>query len=157
MIALALACEPELLIADEPTTALDVTIQAQVLRLIKQLNEQTGTSVILITHDLGVVAETCDRVIVMYLGNIVESAKREQLFTNPLHPYTKGLLNSLPKITREKEKLVAIPGSVPSALEEIPGCEFSSRCTMATERCHLCKPKETVPEKGHSVKCFLYQ
>lgn len=156
MIAMALACAPELLIADEPTTALDVTIQAQVLELLRQLNRDTGTGIILITHDLGVVAEVCDKVAVMYLGHIVESAATADLFQNPMHPYTKGLLASIPKITEEKVRLITIEGTVPNPLNKIEGCKFSGRCPMAMEKCRKAKP-EAVGRDGHLVRCFLYE
>ena len=128
MIAMALACTPELLIADEPTTALDVTIQAQILDLMRELRSQTGTSIILITHDLGVVAETCERVAVMYAGQIVEEADVETLFANPLHPYTTGLIGSMPVLGQIKERLQVIPGSVPNLIDLPPGCQFAPRC-----------------------------
>ena len=156
MIAMALACAPELLIADEPTTALDVTIQAQVLELLRQLNRDTGTGIILITHDLGVVAEVCHKVAVMYLGHIVESATTKALFENPLHPYTQGLMASIPRITEEKVRLTTIEGTVPNPLDTIEGCEFCSRCPRAMEKCRHQKPN-TVEKDGHLVRCFLYE
>ena len=133
MIAMALACQPQILIADEPTTALDVTIQAQILDLIRELNESMGTSVVFITHDLGVVSELCDTVIVMYTGHIVEQAPVKELFESPKHPYTKGLLNAIPKITRERNPLETIEGMVPNPTERIEGCSFSPRCPYATD------------------------
>jgi peptide/nickel transport system ATP-binding protein len=135
MIAMALVCRPQLLIADEPTTALDVTIQAQILDLITELQRELGMSVLLITHDLGVVAETCDRVAVMYAGKIVESASVEDLFAKPKHPYTHGLFRSLPTLTKTKGDLPVIPGAVPSPLDFPTGCRFRTRCSMAQEVC----------------------
>jgi oligopeptide/dipeptide ABC transporter ATP-binding protein len=139
MIAMALACEPELLIADEPTTALDVTIQAQILDLMKKLQQELGMGIILITHDLGVVAETCDDVAVMYCGRIVEKADVKTLFSHPRHPYTKGLIESIPSFDstkgKEKGKLYTIEGVVPSLLRLPPGCSFQNRCQFATEKC----------------------
>ena len=135
MIAMALVCRPQLLIADEPTTALDVTIQAQILDLLSELQRELGMSVLLITHDLGVVAETCDRVAVMYAGKIVESASVEDLFDKPKHPYTHGLFRSLPTLTKAKGDLAVIPGAVPSPLDFPSGCRFRTRCSMAQEVC----------------------
>ena len=156
MIAIALVCQPKVLIADEPTTALDVTIQAQIMNLIVNLKEQLGMSVILITHDLAVVAETCDRVIVMYLGQIVEEADVKELFLHPAHPYTKGMMASIPAMSDEKpERLYVIKGTVP-LLSQIPkGCRFAPRCEYATERCRNEMPELTVLEQGHKVRCFL--
>ena len=128
MIAMALACVPELLIADEPTTALDVTIQAQILDLVLEMRKNLGTSVILITHDLGVIAEMAERVAVMYAGEIVEQAKSVELFDNPLHPYTQGLIGSIPILGKIKERLDVIPGSVPNLIDPPPGCRFAPRC-----------------------------
>ncbi|MBB3918119.1 MULTISPECIES: ABC transporter ATP-binding protein [Rhizobium] len=155
MIAMALACSPELLIADEPTTALDVTIQAQILRLIVDLKERMGTSVMFITHDLGVVAETCQRVIVMYAGRIVEQATVTDLFARPMHPYTKALMRSVPDRRRGKERrLPEIPGIVPSLREPIVGCSFAPRCPFATEVCREKTP--AVKEYGvdHAAACW---
>ncbi|GLR59769.1 ABC transporter ATP-binding protein [Rhizobium indigoferae] len=155
MIAMALACSPELLIADEPTTALDVTIQAQILRLIVDLKERTGTSVMFITHDLGVVAETCQRVIVMYAGQIVEQAMVIDLFARPMHPYTKALMRSVPDRRRGKERrLPEIPGIVPSLRAPIIGCSFAPRCSFATD---ICREKAPVLEEhgpGHAAACW---
>lgn len=155
MIAIALCCNPDLLIADEPTTALDVTIQAQILELISKLRDKMEMAVLLITHDLGVVAETADRVIVMYCGKIVEEAYVSDLFTSPKHPYTQGLLESIPKMDDEKERLYMIKGMVPNPLEMPKGCAFSDRCEKCTEKC-----KENVPALtdigGRKVRCFLY-
>lgn len=156
MIAMALSCNPEVLIADEPTTALDVTIQAQILRLMKDLQVRLGMGVILITHDLGVVAETCDKVAVMYAGNIVEHATTEALFETPLHPYTQGLLASLPKIHEDQEELYTIEGNVPSAFNMPPGCRFATRCPFATQLCHEQKPDLIAHDSGSSVRCWMY-
>lgn len=158
MIAIALACKPNLLIADEPTTALDVTIQAQILELINNLKQELNMGVIMITHDLGVVAEVCSRVVVMYLGQVVEEAEVEALFENPLHPYTMGLLKSIPKIDGErKTKLSTIGGTVP-ALNEVPqGCRFATRCAYATEQCLKEEPiLEDVPNENRKVRCWNY-
>ncbi|MBX2880954.1 MAG: ABC transporter ATP-binding protein [Granulosicoccus sp.] len=135
MIAVALACDPKLIIADEPTTALDVTVQKEVLDLLLELQSTTGTSIILISHDLGVVAQTCNKVAVMYRGRIVESAPTNELFTNVLHPYTRGLLNSIPSIDNDSEWLDAIPGRVPGLDEHLPGCAFHPRCAFAQPAC----------------------
>lgn len=142
MIAIALVCKPSVLIADEPTTALDVTIQAQILSLITKLKEETGASIILITHDLAVVSETCDRVIVMYLGQIVEEADAREIFSNPKHPYTKGLMQSIPQMTEQKpERLYAIRGTVPLLNQIGQGCRFADRCEYACERCRKEMPQ----------------
>lgn len=155
MIAMALACSPELLIADEPTTALDVTIQAQILRLIVDLKEQTGTSVMFITHDLGVVAETCQRVIVMYAGQIVEQATVADLFAQPMHPYTKALMRSVPDRRRGKERrLPEIPGIVPSLRASIIGCSFAPRCSHATSICREKTPALEEHGAGHAAACW---
>ncbi len=156
MIAAALACQPQILIADEPTTALDVTIQAQILDLIKDLNEQMGASVIFITHDLGVVRQLCDTVIVMYTGKIVEQAPVQELFTEPKHPYTIGLLNAIPKITKDRPPLETIEGMVPNPLERIEGCSFWPRCPYATERCKKEIPSMTDISDTRKVRCFRY-
>ena len=155
MIAMALACRPELLIADEPTTALDVTIQAQVLDLMRELQKDMGTSIAFITHDLGVVSEMCDRVIVLYCGEVVEEAMSEELFANPQHPYTEGLLGTLPKFG-QKDRLATIPGVVPPSGKFPPGCVFAPRCQYATEKCHACKPALCEVGEGHKVRCFRY-
>ncbi|MVB11538.1 Oligopeptide transport ATP-binding protein OppD [Caprobacter fermentans] len=156
MIAMALACNPELLIADEPTTALDVTIQAQILELLYSLRERFNMAVLLITHDLGVVAEAADRVIVMYCGQIMEEADVKSLFSNPMHPYTLGLLNSIPRIEDESgERLYMIKGMVPNPLHMPQGCPFSDRCDRCMERCTLEMP-ELKEVGGHKVRCFLY-
>ncbi|MED1672408.1 ABC transporter ATP-binding protein [Pallidibacillus thermolactis] len=156
MIAMALACNPKLLIADEPTTALDVTIQAQILRLIKELQEKLHMSVIFITHDLGVVAETCDYVAVMYCGKVVEFADVKTLFKNPQHPYTVGLLNSLPRHDIDQEELIAIKGNVPSPFEMPNGCAFAPRCPHASAMCHTKEP-ELVPHlENNEIRCWIY-
>lgn len=154
MIAMALACTPKLLIADEPTTALDVTIQAQILDLIGELQKQLGMAVLLITHDLGVVAEQADVVAVMYAGKIVEQAPPEKIFSRPLHPYTVGLLNSMPGRLPPKSNLEAIPGMVPSPLDWPTGCRFRNRCSRAEHSCAQAEPLLVETEAGHSVACF---
>ncbi len=156
MIAIALCCQPKLLIADEPTTALDVTIQAQILDLILELNHQLQMGVILITHDLAVVAQTCQRVAVMYLGQIVEEAEVSELFDHPLHPYTQGLMASIPRIdTGSRERLHMIAGTVP-LLHQVPsGCRFAPRCPYASDRCKQCMPELTESREGHKVRCHL--
>lgn len=153
MIAMALACNPDLLIADEPTTALDVTIQAQVLSLMRELQQRIGTTILFITHDLGVIREMCDRVIVMYCGEIMEAAQTKQLFRNPVHPYTRGLLNTLPKYGQEGD-LPTIKGMVPPAGKFPKGCTFAPRCPYATEKCHAEKPDAVEIEDQHTVRCF---
>ena len=155
MIAMALAGRPRILIADEPTTALDVTIQAQILDLIRKLNRESDTAVLMITHDLGVVNELCDRVIVMYTGRIMEEASTDDLFREPLHPYTIGLLNSIPKIEKEKKALPTIPGMVPNPTEEIKGCSFCPRCDQAMKICGEEEPP-VVEMKGRRVRCWRY-
>lgn len=153
MIAMALACNPELLIADEPTTALDVTIQAQVLELMRELQAETGTAIMLITHDLGVVAESCDDVIVMYAGQVVEQCTVEELFTFPQHPYTVGLLGSLPRLDEKRERLVAITGTVPDMSNPPEGCYFQARCPFRTQICsQVPELKEVTP--GHFSRCW---
>ncbi len=156
MIAMALACQPQILIADEPTTALDVTIQAQILDLIREMNEKRGTSVIFITHDLGVVSELCDKVIIMYTGRIVEQAPVRELFKNPLHPYTKGLLAAIPRITPDRPPLETIEGTVPNPTEKIEGCSFWPRCPYASEICKTTEPEEIDISAERKVKCHLY-
>ncbi|MGG2081179.1 ABC transporter ATP-binding protein [Lysinibacillus pakistanensis] len=156
MIAIALACNTKLLIADEPTTALDVTIQAQILDLMNSLKKKRNMSIIMITHDLGVVKEMCEEVVVMYTGQIVEKSPTELVFADPLHPYTKGLLNAIPKISSKVERLEAIEGSVPDALNMPRGCSFHPRCKFATERCILESPPLFQLEDGREVKCFIY-
>jgi oligopeptide/dipeptide ABC transporter ATP-binding protein len=158
MIAMALSCNPNLLIADEPTTALDVTIQAQILELLNQLKTKLGMAVMLITHDLGVVADTAARVAVMYAGRVVEEAPVMELFTNPLHPYTQGLLASIPRIEKSERRprLQAIPGMVPDMLELPRGCKFQERCTKIFEPCRSEEPPLKAVKPDHYVRCFLY-
>ncbi|WP_027965133.1 ABC transporter ATP-binding protein [Halalkalibacillus halophilus] len=156
MIAMALACNPELLIADEPTTALDVTIQAQILELIKELQQEIGMSVIMITHDLGVVAETCDYVAVMYCGKVVEYADVRTLFKNPRHPYTVGLLNSLPRSDVDQEELIPIKGTVPPPHDMPEGCRFAPRCPFATDLCHNHLPELKDVGDGEQIRCWIY-
>lgn len=161
MIAMALACVPDLLLADEPTTALDVTIQAQILDLMRNLRQNIGTAIILITHDLGVVAEMAERVAVMYAGYIVEQADVQPLFETPLHPYTQGLIGSIPVLGKLKERLEVIPGSVPNLVNLPPGCRFAPRCRARTEfALSICTEKEpglVAHSPNHIVRCWLYQ
>ena len=154
MIALALACNPEVLIADEPTTALDVTIQAQILELLKDLQRRLGMGVVMITHDLGVVAECCDRVVVMYAGHKVEEASVIDLFDRPLHPYTRALMASMPSLNTSAARLTEIPGMVPSAHDLGVGCSFAPRCGYSTERCRREAPELEAHGAGHTVACF---
>ncbi|MEH7417795.1 ABC transporter ATP-binding protein [Neobacillus drentensis] len=157
MIAMAMACQPKVLIADEPTTALDVTIQAQILTLMKELNNKTKTSIILITHDLGVVAEICERVIVMYAGQIVEQGEVRKILKDPEHPYTKGLLKSIPEIRGKKDRLYSIPGTVPEPGTVKKGCRFAARCPDAFARCQMEEPELYKTQKdGHEVRCFQH-
>ncbi len=157
MLAMALACNPKLLIADEPTTALDVTIQAQILDLLRRLRDDTGMAVLLITHDLGVVSETADRVVVMYCGQVVEEAEVRTLFDHPMHPYTLGLLKSIPRLEDDDSKrLYMIKGMVPNPLEMPPGCHFSDRCDSCMDICRE-KIPNLVDIDGHKVRCFLYE
>jgi peptide/nickel transport system ATP-binding protein len=153
MIAMALACEPQLLIADEPTTALDVTIQAQILDLLAKLRSELGMTMILITHDLGIVADVCDEVVVMYAGQVVETAKTNEIFVNPKHPYTKALLECIPKLGH-KGKLNVIKGNVPNIEEQITGCRFRDRCSFAFEKCVSEPPLFGAPQ-AHKAKCWL--
>lgn len=155
MIAMALACKPKVLIADEPTTALDVTIQAQILALMNQLQQQVGMSIVLITHDLGVVAETCDEVAVMYAGKIVEKASIKELFSNPKHPYTLGLMESIPKISERSATLKTIPGMVPNLWQLPRGCKFQDRCPRATDQCRMTEPELVTLSRttAHEVAC----
>ncbi len=157
MIAMALVCNPKVLIADEPTTALDVTIQAQILQLMKNLNEQLNTAVLLITHDLGVVAETCERVIVMYAGQIVEEASVQDLFHRPAHPYTQGLLQSVPDMRFKKDALYSIPGNVPKPGTIEVGCRFADRCQFVMSRCTEETPKLYLSKEGQKARCFLVE
>ncbi|MEH6578030.1 MAG: ABC transporter ATP-binding protein [Amphritea sp.] len=154
VIAMMLAGEPRLLIADEPTTALDVTVQAQILDLLRQLRDQRGMSIILVTHDLGVVAETCDRVVVMYCGRVVETGPIESVFSNPRHPYTSGLLASLPRIDADDHKLTPIPGVVPQPHELGEGCAFAPRCPNASSHCYSDSPAMLCSEADHFFSCF---
>ncbi|MFB5663539.1 ABC transporter ATP-binding protein [Alteribacillus sp. HJP-4] len=156
MIAIAMACNPKLLIADEPTTALDVTIQAQILDLMLDVKEKTNSAILIITHDLGVVAEVADRVLVMYGGQVVEEASASELFTKPKHPYTRGLLASMPKIEDEKETLESIEGTVPPAHDFPHGCRFAPRCKHAMEACIQAVPDLIEDEPTHHVRCILY-
>ncbi|MHB8567796.1 MAG: ABC transporter ATP-binding protein [Nitrososphaerales archaeon] len=156
MIAMALVRKPKVLLADEITTALDVTVQAQILKLLKELRDKIDASIILITHDLGVVAETCDRVAVMYAGNIVEVASVFEMFQNPLHPYTKGLFAAVPKPDVSTNELESIKGSVPNLIYPPTGCRFHPRCPMAFERCPVVKPPLIEVTPGHKVACLLY-
>ena len=156
MIAMALACDPNILIADEPTTALDVTIQAQILRLLRSLREKTGASIMLITHDLGVVAQISDRVMVMYAGEAVERCEVREIYKDPLHPYTLGLLNSIPKLNESVRRLPSIPGMVPTFRDMPKGCRFSTRCPKAGPRCLEERPLPVEVDAGHMVRCFLY-
>ncbi len=156
MIAMALACNPELLIADEPTTALDVTIQAQILELLDEMRKKFNMAVLLITHDLGVVSETADRVVVMYCGKVMENADVKEIFANPLHPYTNGLLKSIPSLEDDSEEpLYMIRGMVPNPLKMPSGCPFSDRCENCMERCRQEMP-DLVDIGGHEVRCFMY-
>jgi peptide/nickel transport system ATP-binding protein len=161
MIAMALACAPELLIADEPTTALDVTIQAQILTLMRNLHVEMETSIILITHDLGIVAEMCERVAVMYAGRIVEETDVRTLFRDPQHPYTRGLIGSVPVLGQVKSELEVIPGSVPNLVDLPPGCRFAPRCRARLERqlqkCVVEEPPLFSVGKNHTARCWLYE
>lgn len=155
MIAIALACRPSLLIADEPTTALDVTIQAQIMDVMKEMQQRLGTSIILITHDLGVVAGMCDRVIVMYAGEVVESGTKWEIFKNPQHPYTKGLLRSMPRLDQKKgEPLIPIIGTPPDLIKPPLGCPFAARCDHAMQICEQIDPSATVFSDTHSARCW---
>lgn len=157
MIAMELSCQPDLLIADEPTTALDVTVQAQVLNILSELTRKSGTSVLFITHDLGVVAQICDRVAVMYAGKIVESAAAAELFSHPKHPYTQGLLQAVPRLDMEKETLAVISGMVPGLIDPPAGCRFVSRCTERLPACEVTTPSWLQPRPRHHVACHLYE
>ena len=155
VIAMALACEPDLIIADEPTTALDVTIQAQILSLMNDLQQRLGMSMILITHDLGVVAEVCDEVAVMYAGKIVEHGSSRQIYSTPRHPYTKGLMASIPKLGQQSGKLSTIPGMVPTIKERPMGCRFSTRCTKVQDKCRTEDPSLSNSGSHHLVSCWF--
>lgn len=156
MIAIAISCEPKLLIADEPTTALDVTIQAQILNLLDEMKEKFHMSILLITHDLGIVAEHADRVLVMYGGQIVEDADVDELFDDPKHPYTKGLIESLPSLDKDVERLGSIKGTVPPAYNYPSGCRFADRCPFVMEKCRQSAPGFQETGNGHLVRCYLY-
>ena len=155
MIAMALVCKPEILIADEPTTALDVTIQAQILDLMNQLKKETGTSILFITRDLGVVAEVCDDVAVMYCGRVVERGDVKTIFANPSHPYTKGLLGSIPRLGDAGKELKSIPGNVPNPKYMPKGCKFAPRCPYASEKCREAEPEFFQIGEGHISRCWL--
>jgi peptide/nickel transport system ATP-binding protein len=160
MIAMALACKPKLIIADEPTTALDVTIQAQILDLLQDMKERFGMAVMLITHAMGVVAETAQRVVVMYAGKVVEEASVDDLFADPRHPYTQGLIRSIPRIdtaVTHKERLEAIPGVVPNLLNPPPGCRFAPRCRYAMPKCREAVPPLFDVGNGHRAACVLVE
>jgi len=157
MIAIALACNPKLLIADEPTTALDVSIQAQVLMMMRQIKEDLGTSMLLITHDLGVVAENCDKAAIMYAGEIVEYGSLEDIFDNMAHPYTKGLMGSIPKLNEKVERLHTIKGLMPDPANLPTGCKFHPRCPECTERCMTENPKAVELTPGHYCRCLKYE
>ena len=157
MIAMALACDPKILIADEPTTALDVTIQAQILKLMKDLQDKTNTAIMLITHDLGVVAQMAHKIIVMYSGKIVEAAPAMELFQNPKHPYTQGLLESIPSLDQEKERLNSIEGVVPNPFELPQGCYFAPRCKYAMDICRTEHPGTYKINETHTASCYLYR
>ena len=154
LIAMAFACSPKLIIADEPTTALDVTIQAQVLDVLKNLQREQGTSLILITHDLSVVAHMADTVYVMYCGRIVEKAPLRELFHRPLHPYTRGLLAAVPSLTAERRRFIQIPDAVPSPLHKPEGCAFHPRCALCTQQCREAMPPLTEAGEGRLVRCW---
>ncbi|WP_077213177.1 ABC transporter ATP-binding protein [Bacillus dakarensis] len=154
MIAMALACNPKIILADEPTTALDVTIQAQIIDLLKELQQEFGMTILMITHDLGVVAETCDRIIVMYAGEVVEEGRVKEIFHHPRHPYTKGLLDSIPIIGKPLERLNLIKGNVPDLNSMPSGCRFHPRCELATNHCKDSKPGIELTSGGRSVRCW---
>lgn len=156
MIAMAMVCNPRLLIADEPTTALDVTIQAQILKLMKDLNEKMNTAIMMITHDLGVVAETCERIVVMYAGKVVETGPVVEIFKDPQHPYTRGLIQSVPDMRHKKQRLYSIPGNVPKPGSIKQGCRFADRCEFAFDRCRQEDPPLYKTAEGHSTRCFLF-
>lgn len=156
LIAIALACNPKLLLADEPTTALDVTIQAQILELLREINRERGTAIIMVTHDLGMAAEFCQQIAVMYAGEIVEKGPTEVVLSQPKHPYTRGLLRSIPKIDSRREKIKPIPGTVADLAELGEECPFHYRCEEAVQRCREVKPDIYKTEPGHQVRCFCY-
>jgi len=154
MIAMAISCLPDLLIADEPTTALDVTVQLQILRLLKALMEKIGSSILIISHDLGVIAETCQRVAVMYAGSIVEVGKVESIFESPLHPYTKGLIQAIPRLDEDVRRLPVIEGTIPNLIAPPPGCRFHPRCGLADEHCKQATPPMRAMGPEHWVACY---
>jgi oligopeptide/dipeptide ABC transporter ATP-binding protein len=154
LIAMGLACSPALLIADEPTTAIDVTVQVQIMQLLRQLRDEYGMAVLLISHDLGVVASVCDRVAIMYASNIVESAPTRELYARPRHPYTRGLLQSIPAAHQPRERLTVIPGQVPRLTNYPPGCTFAARCPRAIERCSFHAPALEAVGDRHLVACW---
>lgn len=154
MIAMALSCQPQVLIADEPTTALDVTVEAQIIELMRNLKSKMNSSILFITHNLGVVAQFCDKVVVLYAGSVVESATVNDLFSSPLHPYTKGLLESIPRIDRKRRPLPVIQGTIPSMTNPPTGCRFHPRCPQATPQCRVERPKLMETWPGHFVSCF---
>ncbi len=156
VIAMAIACEPELILADEPTTALDVTIQAQVLDLISKLKSELNTSMLLITHDLGVVAEVCEHVAIMYAGEIIEYGTVEQIFTEPKHPYTKGLFASIPNLESDVDRLIPIEGLMPDPMNLPSGCKFHPRCTQCMDVCSKTDPEVTILKDNHNVRCYLH-
>jgi peptide/nickel transport system ATP-binding protein len=156
VIALAICAEPELIIADEPTTALDVSVQAQIISLIKRLGRDHGTAVMLVTHDMGVIAETSDRVAVMYSGRIAEIGPVQDVVQNPLHPYAKGLMGAIPTLAGEDKRLVQIPGSMPRLSAIPPGCSFNPRCSFAFDRCRVERPEPLKQEGSHAVACHLF-
>ncbi|MEK5520392.1 ABC transporter ATP-binding protein [Heyndrickxia sp. FSL W8-0423] len=155
MIAMAMSCNPKLLIADEPTTALDVTIQAQILDLMRKLREESDSSILLITHDLGVVAEMCDRVVIMYAGKVVEESDVNTIFENPKHPYTRGLLGSIPKLGMKIDRLQSIAGNVPAPEEMPKGCKFAPRCPFAMDKCREKEPQLRKVNENHTTRCWL--
>lgn len=157
MIAMAMSCKPELLIADEPTTALDVTIQSQILDLMRKLRDEQDTTIVMITHDLGVVSEVCDRVIVMYAGTVVEEGQTEKIFNEPEHPYTEGLIKSMPEIGTEQERLYAIPGQVPDPAKMPAGCKFADRCPYVMDICREVEPELKEEPDGRKHRCWLFQ
>jgi peptide/nickel transport system ATP-binding protein len=158
MIAMAIATKPKLIIADEPTSALDVTVQAQILELLRQLKAGSDTSILFISHDMGIIAEICDRVGVMYAGNLVEIGDIQTIFENPKHPYTRGLLETIPKYGEKRESLQTIPGSVPNLMHPPKGCRFAKRCKFAFEKCSEEPPWVEEGESGqHAVLCWLYE
>ena len=156
VIAMALSCKPEMVIADEPTTALDVTIQAQILQLMKDLQKEMNTAILLITHDMGIVADMADNIMVMYAGHVVEYGTKKQIFKDPLHPYTKGLLASIPRLDKEVDRLFSIKGSVPNLIHKIDGCIFRDRCPYAMDVCAKIAPEQMSPDGQRTVSCWLY-